>query len=154
MPSPAPLGYPGKIVVDAVPFEANAPLENEAAINGNIMLCIRSKDVSFVEQAKRALDAGAVAAIVVNTDDSLLYMPTLGDTSKIPMIPVLMIKSSDAVRLREHGSALIRDEGKLWHVNSRGNASPRLRRRVIGIIRPSICRSLLICRSVPHLCIP
>ena len=35
-----------------------------------------------------------------------------GDEGSKSNIPVLMIKSSDAVRLREHGNALIRGEGE------------------------------------------
>ena len=98
-----------KVVVDAVPFEANATLKNEAAIKDNIMLCVRSKGTSFVEKAKRAAQSGAVAVIVVNTDDSLVKMSALGDdTGYTSNIPVLMINSVDATRLHEHGAALIR----------------------------------------------
>ena len=94
-------------VVDAVPFEANANLENEAAMKGNIMLCIRSKGTPFVEQVKRASAAGAAAVIIVNADDALMKVNDSG-SGYTAAIPVLMIKSSDAPRLRKHGSSLLR----------------------------------------------
>ena len=97
-------------VVDAVPFEADTDLANQAAIKGNIMLCIRSPQrgsTPFVEKVKRASEAGAAAVVIVNTDDALMTMVGSGYTSAIP---VLMIKSSDAPRLRKHGSALLREE--------------------------------------------
>ena len=55
----------------------------------------------------KAAEAGAVGVIIVNTQDDLEQMTDSGSSS----IPVLIIKSSDAVRLREHGGALIRDAG-------------------------------------------
>ena len=95
-------------VVDAVPSMADAELENEAAVKGSIMLVTRGA-VPFVEKVKRASAAGAAAVIVVNTNDALMAMgeDRSGYTSGIP---VLMIKSSDAPRLRNHGSALLREE--------------------------------------------
>ena len=98
--------------VDAV-YDANYELKNKKAMKDNIMLCVRSDGTSFVKQAEQAKEAGAVGVIVVNTDDSLIYMPAESGKSKILDIPVLMIKASDAMRLREHGSAVIRDKGKL-----------------------------------------
>ena len=92
-------------VVDAIPFEANATLQNEAATKGNIMLCMRG-DTPFVEKVKLGLAAGAAAVIIVNTDDALMEMGT--NYKYTSDIPVLMIKSSDAPRLRNHGSALLR----------------------------------------------
>ena len=92
-------------VVDAVPSMADAELENEAAVKGSIMLVSRGA-VPFVEQVKRASAAGAAAVIVFNTDDELFEMG--GDDEFTSDIPVLMIKSSDAPRLRNHGSALLR----------------------------------------------
>ena len=77
-------------------------------MKGNMVLVLRGV-VPFVEEAKRAFEAGAVGVIVVNTDDDLYQMP--GDAGFKSKIPVLMIKCSDAVRLREHGGALIQDKG-------------------------------------------
>ena len=100
-------------MVDAVPFEANATLQNEAAIKGNIMLCIRSKGTPrtpFVEKVKLGSAAGAAAVIIVNTNDELMGMSDSG-SGYTSDIPVLMIKSSDAPHLRNHGSALLRKMG-------------------------------------------
>ena len=96
-------------VVDAVPFEANATLQNEAAIKGNIMLCMRG-DTPFFEKVKLGSAAGAAAVIIVNTDDALIEMSDNG-SGYTSDIPVLMIKSSDAPRMRNHGSALLRKMG-------------------------------------------
>ena len=63
--------------------------------------------VTFVEKVQRASAAGAAAVIVFNTDDELFGMD--GDGEYTSEIPVLMIKSSDAPRLRKHGSALLRE---------------------------------------------
>ena len=82
---------------------------DSAKLKGNMVL-VSQGAATFDEEAKRASEAGAVGVIVINTDDSLFRMPGVaGYKSKIP---VLMIKSSDAVRLRENGGALIRDKGK------------------------------------------
>ena len=98
------------IAVEAVPFMADSALENVGEIKGNLALVSRGT-VPFWEQAKRASEAGAVGVIVVNTNDELMVMGG-GDEGSKSNIPVLMIKSSDAVRLREHGNALIRGEGE------------------------------------------
>ena len=92
-------------VVDAVPFEANTALANEAAIKGSIMLVSRGA-VPFVEKVKRASSAGAAAVIIFNTEDELMQMG--GDGGYTSDIPVLMIKSSDALRLRKYGRARLR----------------------------------------------
>ena len=94
-------------VVDAVPSMADAELENEAADKGSIMLVSRGA-VPFVQKVKRASAAGAAAVIVFNTDDELIGMA--GDDEFTSDIPVLMIKSSDAPRLRKHGRALLREK--------------------------------------------
>ena len=96
------------IAVEAVPFMADSALENASEIKGNLALVSRGK-VSFQEKATRASEAGAVGIIVVNTGDELMVMEEDDEGFK-SNIPVLMIKSSDAMRLREHGSALIRCE--------------------------------------------
>ena len=121
---PLPLEEPSaeSPVVDAVPFKADATLQNEASIKGNIMLCIRGGGTSFVDKAKRASAAGAAAVIIINTDDKL--MPITDGTQSCSEqsedgyksdIPVLMIKSSDAPRLQERGRA------RLW---KRGGRKP------------------------------
>jgi len=120
-------------VVDAVPFKADWALKNASELKGNIAL-ISSGGTTFAKKVKRASEAGAVGVIIVNTKDRLFKMRGRYQSSEIPVlglledqaeefkswfnftdtgyksdIPVLMIKSSDATRLREHGSALIRE---------------------------------------------
>ena len=111
-------------VVDTVPFVAGKPLENASEVNGNIAVVSRGGDITFVDKAKRAAEAGAVGVIIINTEDALLAMPALDDDAGYKSkVPVLMIKSSDAARLREHhGSALVLDisplggDGLLSHI--------------------------------------
>ena len=68
-----------------------------------------SVNTALVEHAE---EKGAVAFIVVSTDETIFQMTGPDkDPGYKSSIPVLMIKSSDAVRLREQGSALIRDKG-------------------------------------------
>jgi len=113
------------IVVDTVPFLADAVLENVDELSGNIALVGRDTDesqsrtgrkVTYPEKVERAFEAGAVGVIVVNTPrggkdgDDLSRMGS--DTGNYKSkIPVLMIKSSDAARLRKRGCAVIRDKG-------------------------------------------
>ena len=103
----------GRRPVDAVPFEANSQLEN---IGCNIMLCITPEgaeqgDGSWtVRQAKKAAEVGAVAIIFASSSDDELFAMTTTTKYKSE-IPILMIKSSDATRMREHGGALIRGRG-------------------------------------------
>jgi hypothetical protein len=65
--------------------------------------------VPFVEKVKRASAAGAAAVIVVNTEDEYFDMEADGDYTS--GIPVLMIKSSDAPRLRGLGRVRLRKHG-------------------------------------------
>ena len=98
-------------VVEAVPFKADSAFENAREIDGKIALVLRGT-VPYREKVERASEAGAAGVVVVNTSDTLEIMTDKEGVYKSE-VPVLMIKSSDAARLREHGSALIRDEGKM-----------------------------------------
>ena len=97
-------------VVEAVPFMANADLENANELKGNIALVLRGGGGDgFVGKVKRVAEAGAAGVIVVNTEDELFGMPAVKENvGFMSDIPVLMIKSGDAARLREQGSTLIR----------------------------------------------
>ena len=108
------------VVVDAVPFMADSVLENASKLKGNIAIVSQGADATVVEMATRASEAGAVGIIVVNTDNALCRMIDPDHKSEIP---VIMIKSSDAKRLREQGGACIRD--------SRFEDIPAGRRRMI-----------------------
>ena len=109
------------VVIEAMPFMADSKLENAGELNGNIALVSRDTEelellrstVSFCEKAKRASEAGAVGVIIVNTTDNLPHSMADDGSGYKSNIPVLMIKPSDVVRLREHGSALILDKGGL-----------------------------------------
>lgn len=96
-------------VIDAVPFMADSVLENGSELQGKIALVSRGAGVTFSDKAKRASEAGAIGVIIVNTEDVL--MKVNGEAGYKSSIPVLMIKPSDAARLREHGGALLRDRG-------------------------------------------
>ena len=110
-------------VVDAVPSMAESILENASEIKGNIALVSRGSShtglrVTFVEKVKRASEAGAIGVMVVNTarngkDGNELFEMIAADDGYKSDIPVIMIKASDAVRLRESGCALIRDTGTI-----------------------------------------
>jgi hypothetical protein len=97
-------------VVDAIPPMADTALENEAAVKGSIMLVSRGT-VPFYDKVKRASAAGAAAVVVFNTEDELFKMSA--DDGCTSDIPVLMIKSSDAPRLRNHGRARLRKLGRI-----------------------------------------
>jgi hypothetical protein len=98
-------------VVAAVPFDAGTALENKADVQGNVVLISPREIVGFSEKVKTALVAGAVAVILVNTVDRLMTVAD-DDSGYASIIPVLLIKSSDAARLREHGSARIRSDSR------------------------------------------
>ena len=115
--------------VDAVPFMADADLENASELKGKLALVSRDTEtligarglVPFWRKAQRAANAGAAGVIIVNTDDDLNEPHGMTDAGSgyQSKIPVLLIKSSDAARLREHGGALIRDKGNRFLVCGR-----------------------------------
>ena len=92
-------------VVEAVPFMADADLENANELKGNIALVSRG-ECFFVDKVKRVAEAGATGVIVINIDEHPFEIP--GNKNYKSDIPVLMIKSGDGARLREQGSTLIR----------------------------------------------
>ena len=89
---------------------ADTTLENEAAVKGSIMLVSRGI-VPFCDKVKRASAAGAAAVVIFNTEDELFKMSADGGCTSD--IPVLMIKSSDAPRLRNHGRARLHKLGRI-----------------------------------------
>ena len=106
-------------VVKAVPFMADSALENATELRGNIALVSRDTDeikrlrsmVPFWEKAKRASEAGAAGIIIVNTADDLNEPYGIDLMDKGADIPVILITSSDAVRLREQGGVIIQEKG-------------------------------------------
>ena len=116
----------GKACVHVVPFMADvAQFENASELNGNIAIVPRGdrrekNRGDLLDQAKRAAEAGAVGLIVVNQGDNLVedWSDAFEDEDTAVRhqkfdVPVLMIASSDAARLLEHGSARIRDKGTI-----------------------------------------
>ena len=63
--------------------------------------------MNWTDAVKLASAAGAAAVIFVNTHDKLMKIS--GESGYNSDIPVLMIKSSDALRLRKHGRSLLRE---------------------------------------------
>jgi hypothetical protein len=89
-------------------------LDKRNELNGAIALVSLGRETAAVEQVKRASEGGAVGVIFINTDPQrpgLFKLSALHPNDDYESeIPVLMIKSSDAVRLRERGSALIQSK--------------------------------------------
>lgn len=107
-------------VVDAVPLQSGAA--DVTTLEACIVLVSRIDVVSFAETAKWGNAIGAVAVIVVSANDELFSMLAQGqDTGYTSIMPMLMIKSSDAVRLREHGCARIVEGGidSSWFIGHR-----------------------------------
>ena len=114
------------LVVEAVPLMADAALENASEVAGHLALVSRDSDefqrrtgcsVAYLDKVRRAVEAGAVGVVVVNTPrdgkdgDDLSQMGDDTATGYRPNVPVFMIKGSDAARLRKRGGAVIRDKG-------------------------------------------
>ena len=103
-------------VVDADNFlkRANVSpsvLDNKNELQGNIALISLRRETAAVEKVKHVSQAGAVGVILINTDalrPGLFKISAHGDYKS--EIPVLMIKASDATRLRKHGRALIQSK--------------------------------------------
>jgi len=98
---------------------ADSALENATELRGNIALVSRDTDeikrlrsmVPFWENAKRASEAGAAGIIIVNTADDLNEPYGIDLMDKGADIPVILITSSDAVRLQEQGGVIIQEKG-------------------------------------------
>jgi hypothetical protein len=78
------------------------------AVRGKIVLFLRRKGDSIIARVKLLAEAGAKAVIVVVDDNADLFaMPGTDDGNK-SAIPVLMVRNSCAVKLRESGRAQIK----------------------------------------------
>jgi thiol-disulfide isomerase/thioredoxin len=75
-------------LVAAVPELADTDLSNADECDGKIVLIKRGGGVSFVDKARRAQAAGAIAVIIANTKDGLLQMGGDGSSIKIPIVLV------------------------------------------------------------------
>ena len=65
----------------------------------------------IAKMAKQASGQGVAGMLMVSPDDEISQL--IGTGKEHSAIPVLMIRSSDAARLREHGSAVIRGASRL-----------------------------------------
>ena len=92
-----PLGTVGTItapMVSAEPQKACAPLSNGAAISGKIVLIERG-DCLFVTKFQHAVDAGAIAVIVVDNEYSALPFAMGGGDGDAFGIPGVLIRRAD-----------------------------------------------------------
>jgi len=96
--------------VCAEPLLADSPLENAAAVHGNLV-AIERGGVSFVQKARHAQAAGAAGIVFVNTDEELFQVGGEDGDEDISL-PVVGLRASDgasllrvAAALAEHGGA-------------------------------------------------
>jgi len=91
------LGTYSGTLVDTNPTDACVPINNGAAINGNIALIDRG-NCTFADKVNEAQTAGAVAVLVCNNvAGSPIYM---GGTDPNISIPSIMISQSDCATIR------------------------------------------------------
>jgi hypothetical protein len=71
------------------PDLADAELKNAAEVKGKVAVVLRGAN-SFVEKAQRAQQAGAIALIIINSDDTLVRAGG-DDTNRATTIPVVVV---------------------------------------------------------------
>ena len=86
------------------PWTCATALTNAAALDGKVAMCGRG-DCGFVDKARACQMAGAVAMIVVNTEDALGKLVGKGDDIAIPCA---CIKSSDGDKFKSDSLATFR----------------------------------------------
>jgi hypothetical protein len=89
-------------LADRTVFDGCGPAENPARIDGRIALIDRGQ-CSFVDKARNAQAAGAIAAIVVNNAGTVPV--PLGGIADDVTIPVVSLGSRDGTRLRQAACA-------------------------------------------------
>jgi subtilisin family serine protease len=98
-----PLSHRGPVqgkVVYASPNDACNPLNNSAALAGNIALIDRGT-CFFTDKIERAQTAGAIGVVVVNNVDEEPF-PMNGTPTVAITIPAVMIRQSDGAFLKAH----------------------------------------------------
>jgi hypothetical protein len=108
----ASIGHVAAVLCD--PERADSELRNAEQLNQTVAVVKRGGN-EFVEKAKRAQLAGALALIIINTENTV-YMPS-GDDSAVT-IPVVLVAS-------EAGAALLQDGAHVTLIAS-GGALPDL----------------------------
>jgi aminopeptidase YwaD len=86
------------------PAYVEAEITNDGELCGSIAVAHRGR-CSFDEKVARVATAGAVALVVVNTDDEL-FTPG-GEDMDAWTIPVVGVTSSDGVRLASAATATL-----------------------------------------------
>ena len=97
-------GVMGYYVVDGLGYEEEFYDENgNSLVNGKIAVIPRG-EISFNEKIMNAENAGAIGAIIWNTDDSDIFtfgMTTADTEGNIPAIPVGLITHSDGQKMAD-----------------------------------------------------
>jgi hypothetical protein len=91
--------------VPAVPPLANVELANAAELRGAVAV-VRRGGCQFHEKARRAQQAGAVALVIVNTEDAPFAMESSREAQDI-LIPTLGVGKADGERLLLGGAAAV-----------------------------------------------
>ena len=97
--------FPILDVVLCEPEKADADLLNAVQLRGKVAVARRG-GCSFVEKTKRAIAAGALALVIVNTEDRL-FTPSAGDGQYASEIPVIMIRAKDEEALLSSGNSAL-----------------------------------------------
>ena len=89
-------------VVSSIPPTAKSGIVNADEVKGMVVLVDRDMGCKFVDTAKMAVAAGAVAVIIANNDAEKgdAYFAPGGETDSSCPIPVVMISFSAAVAMR------------------------------------------------------
>lgn len=136
VPTDPGLEYCGA-VVSAQPELADAELTNTAAIDSAVVLAHRG-GCTFLEKAERAAAAGAVALIIINSDNKLGHP---GGVEASP-IPVLLVRQSDGEELHSATELLLRLIPVTLH--------EALRRRLAQ--RSQVLLAMMVELATPELC--
>lgn len=108
----------GVEIVKADPYEACAPLNNAAAINGKIAL-IKRNNCEFGAKAVAAQNAGAVAVIIVNNSAGPPVGMGAGAQGVNATIPVIMVSQSKGAQIEAElaGSNTVTMTMQVWGNN-------------------------------------
>jgi PA domain/HYR domain len=101
--------------------DACEPVENASSVSGSIAL-VRRGNCAFVQKARNAQDAGAIAVVVVNTGD-VGGAPPLGGADPTIVIPAVSIRPRDEEELHSLSTII---PGSTWHVGLLDTTWPAL----------------------------
>ena len=95
--------FEGLDVVLCRPELADSDIANAQELAGK-MAVVRRGGISFQEKAERVVKAGALALVIVNTEDTLFEMPPM-EEGYVAEIPVMMIRGKDEEALLAAGDS-------------------------------------------------